>query len=95
MPFLPPFYTQSAKLKDGENPIRALELYGMLMQSPLCAASRWFADGIGPHVAKAMDQLAEDVVGAALQRGENLDQREEARKLVDEVRALGWGSSDG
>ena len=61
-----------AILADGEDPVRAVELHSMLMQDSLCAASRWFADGIGPHVTAAIKGLPEDVVAAALKRGESL-----------------------
>lgn len=77
-------------LADGDDPERAVELYSMLMQDPLCAASRWFEDGISPHVNAAMARLPDEMVGAALARGESLEQAEEAAKLVDEVCALGW-----
>jgi len=79
-----------AILADGEAPVRAVELYSMLMQDPLCAASRWFADGIGLHVTAAINGLPDEVVAAALTRGKTLEQREGAAKLVDEVAQFGW-----
>lgn len=41
----------------------------MLIQNPLCAGSRWFKDGIGPHVVAAMNRLSDHVVENALRRG--------------------------
>ena len=79
-----------AILADGENPVRALELYSMLMQDPLCTASRWFADEVGPHAMKAMEKLPDEIVAAAMKRGESLVQLEEATKLINEVAELGW-----
>ncbi len=77
-------------LADGDDPARALELYSMLKQDPLCAASRWCQDGVGSHVAVATATLPADVMDAALSRGGTLDPLETVRELVDEVRALGW-----
>ena len=82
-----------AILADGDDPARAVDLYSMLMQDPLCANSRWFADGIGPHVTTAMAALPDDRVKEALCRGEGLDQPEEAVRLVDELSHLGWDMS--
>ena len=79
-----------AILAGGEDPVRAVELYSMLMQDSLCAASRWFADGIEPYVTGAIHELPDEVVAAALKRGEGYDQLEEATKLLGEVTELGW-----
>ena len=77
-------------LAHGEAPVRAVELYGMLMADPLCTASRWFADGIAPHVAAAMKGLPDEVVAAALARGNGLEQQTEVARLAEEVVGLGW-----
>ncbi|MBX2998160.1 MAG: AAA family ATPase [Caldilineaceae bacterium] len=82
--------TSLAILAGGENPVRAVELYSMLRHDSLGAACRWLEDSIGTHVNAAMEQLPHDVVAAALSRGQGLNQREEAAKLVDEVATLGW-----
>ena len=77
-------------LADGDDPERAIELYSMLIQDPLCAGSRWFEDGIGPHVAAAMERLPDDVVEDALCRGKAMEQHKEAARLSDEVLKLSW-----
>jgi hypothetical protein len=82
--------TAVAILADGEDPERAIELHSMLMQDPLCAASRWYEDGVRPHVAAAIEKLPDEAVELALSRGISLDQQAEAQKLVNEVFELGW-----
>jgi hypothetical protein len=77
-------------LAGGEAPTRALELYGMLAQDPLCVASRWFEDGVRPHLAAVTAALPEDEVAAALARGGTQDPRATVHALADEVRLLGW-----
>jgi predicted ATPase/transcriptional regulator with XRE-family HTH domain len=79
-----------AILADGEDPVRAVELYSMLVQDSLCTASRWFEDGIKPHVTTAMNGLSDQVVDAALVRGRGFDLRKEAVRLADEISKLGW-----
>jgi hypothetical protein len=77
-------------LADGDNPARALELFSMLQQDPLCAASRWFDDAVGSHVAAAMAALPAEVAAAATARGKTLDPRAVAHELVGEARARDW-----
>ena len=79
-----------AILACGDDKVRAVELYSMLMQDSLCAASRWFSDGIGPYVTAAIHELPDDVVAEASKRGAGYDQLEEATKLIREVTELGW-----
>jgi len=81
-----------AILADGEDPERAIELHSMLMQDPLCAASHWYADGIGQHITSAMHDLSDEVVTSAMKRGQGLEQLAEAEKLIDETAALGWSA---
>ncbi len=77
-------------LADGEDLERAIELDSMLMQDSLCANSRWYQDGIGPKVAKAISQLPAEVTEMARTRGMSLEQSEQAACLVEETSALGW-----
>lgn len=79
-----------AILAAGENPVRAVELHAMLMQDSLCAASQWYADGIGWHVSAAMEQLSAAVVESAQAKGRALKQQEAVAELLEEVRTLGW-----
>lgn len=79
-----------AILADGENPVRAVELHSMLMEGSLCAASQWYADGIGCRVNKAMAQLPTTVVEAAQLKGRTLNQQEAAAQLLEDVQMLGW-----
>lgn len=74
----------------GEHPARAVELYSMLLQDRLCAASRWFAEGIGLHVNAAMEQLPAAIIEAALLKGKTLQQQATVVALLEEVRGLGW-----
>ena len=76
----------------GDDPARALELYSMLQQDSLCAASRWFEDAVGSLVAAVTTELQADVAAAALARGRTLEPLKTVHELVDEVRALGWDS---
>ncbi|MEZ4864836.1 MAG: AAA family ATPase [Caldilineaceae bacterium] len=79
-----------AILADGENPVRAVELHSMLMEDSLCAASQWYADGVGCRVNKAMAQLPTSVIEAAQLKGITLNQQAAAAQLLAEVQALGW-----
>ncbi len=75
-------------LADGDDPVRAWELYGMLKHDSLCAASRWFEDAVSPPLAAAA--VPAEVVEAALARSAAFDPSETVARLVAEVQALGW-----
>lgn len=77
-------------LAGGEDPVRACELYGMLRQDSLCAASRWFEDAVAPHLAIVATVLPAEAMEAAVARGADFDVTETVRALVAEVEALGW-----
>jgi tetratricopeptide (TPR) repeat protein len=77
-----------AILADRGQSHRAMELYNMLLNDPLCAASCWFRDSIGASVAAARAQLPEPMVDAALFAEQTLDQQKTAAQLVGEIQAL-------
>ncbi len=77
-------------LATGDAPERALSLYSMLKNDPLCTTSRWFEDFIGAAVFNATSDLPIERIHAAAAEGSTMSQAEEAVLLLGEVAGLGW-----
>ena len=61
---------------------QALELYTLVIRFPMVANSCWFADFFGKPIQSASASLPAEVVAAAQQRGQLLDARETAHRLI-------------
>ena len=61
---------------------QALELYTLVIRFPMVANSCWFADFFGKPIQSAITNLPVEVVVAAQQRGQLLDARETAHRLI-------------
>ena len=63
----------------------AVELYALASQHPHIAASRWWQDVVGQHVADAAAALPAEVVAAAQERGRARDLQATLAELLAEL----------
>ncbi len=66
-------------------PERAVEVYALASQHPQIAASRWWADVAGRHVAAAAMTLTPEVLAAARKRGQARELQATLQELSAEL----------
>jgi hypothetical protein len=64
---------------------RAVEVYALATRQPLIAASRWWYDVVGQHIAAAAAALLAEDVAAAQERGRARDLQATLRELLVEL----------